>query len=162
MIHLFTTRPKTSHYITSYPLAPSKKPQVGAALFYTSSHKPATIDTLRKYIKHRLFTTTSSQSSSTETSTNTNTSNNNNTNVTTTSSTYPFTERAQVIDRDIMVPAGWDSWTKIKLLRESFNIDLYTSITSSDAANDIKMLVDKVTPAYAKVVVEKRDPGQVT
>lgn len=36
--------------------------------------------------------------------------------------TFPFLHRANVVDRDaLLVPAGWDSWGKIKVLRDSFD-----------------------------------------
>lgn len=70
----------------------------GAALFYTGTGHPQTFPSLRSYILHRLFHTTAKP--------------------------FPFYTRAQVIERDTaLVPAGWDSWGKIKVLREGFDCD---------------------------------------
>ncbi|ORE22843.1 dynein light intermediate chain [Rhizopus microsporus] len=70
----------------------------GAALFYTSSYQPHTYHHLREYMLHRLL------------------SNNN--------KTYPFNVKAQVIEREtVLVPSGWDSWGKIKVLREGFDCE---------------------------------------
>ncbi|KAI9482767.1 MAG: dynein light intermediate chain-domain-containing protein [Benjaminiella poitrasii] len=70
----------------------------GAALFYTSTLQPYTFHNLRQYILHRLLT------SSTK--------------------TYPFKLKAQVVERDaVLVPAGWDSWGKIRVLREGFDCE---------------------------------------
>ncbi|KAI8143883.1 dynein light intermediate chain-domain-containing protein [Fennellomyces sp. T-0311] len=70
----------------------------GAALFYTSTLHPYTFHNLRQYILHRLLTTSTKA--------------------------YPFTLKAQVVERDsVMVPAGWDSWGKIRVLREGFDCE---------------------------------------
>lgn len=38
--------------------------------------------------------------------------------------TYPFHAKAQVVERDtVFVPSGWDSWGKIKVLREGFDCE---------------------------------------
>lgn len=38
------------------------------------------------------------------------------------SARFSFPYRAQVVDRDIiMIPAGWDSWGKIQILRDGFD-----------------------------------------
>jgi dynein light intermediate chain 1 len=35
---------------------------------------------------------------------------------------FPFPYRANVLDRDaVRIPAGWDSWGKISVLREGFD-----------------------------------------
>jgi dynein light intermediate chain 1, cytosolic len=35
---------------------------------------------------------------------------------------FPFTHKPNTLDRDhIIVPAGWDSWGKITILREGFD-----------------------------------------
>ncbi|KAG0737946.1 hypothetical protein G6F57_011054 [Rhizopus arrhizus] len=70
----------------------------GAALFYTSSYQPYTYHQLREYILHRLLTINGKP--------------------------YPFQSRAQVVERDtVFVPSGWDSWNKIKVLREGFDCE---------------------------------------
>lgn len=44
------------------------------------------------------------------------------------STRFPFLHRANVLDRDqVLVPAGWDSWGKIMVLREGFEPERVTS-----------------------------------
>ncbi|KAI8088769.1 dynein light intermediate chain-domain-containing protein [Halteromyces radiatus] len=70
----------------------------GAALFYTSTLKPYTFHNLRQYILHRVLTTSSK--------------------------TYPYLMKAQVVERDsVAVPSGWDSWGKIRVLRDGFDCE---------------------------------------
>ncbi|KAL0142995.1 dynein light intermediate chain-domain-containing protein [Mucor lusitanicus] len=70
----------------------------GAALFYTSTLHPYTFHNLREYILHRTLSSFAKP--------------------------YPFHLKAQVIERDtVLVPSGWDSWGKIKVLREGFDCD---------------------------------------
>lgn len=71
---------------------------VGAALFYTSTLQPYTFHNLRQYILHRLLTTATKS--------------------------YPFKLKAQVVERDaVLVPAGWDSWGKLRVLRDGFDCE---------------------------------------
>jgi len=70
----------------------------GAALFYTSTLHPHTFHNLRQYILHRLLTVPTKP--------------------------YAFRSRAMVVERDtVLVPAGWDSWGKIRVLREGFDCE---------------------------------------
>ncbi|RUS14848.1 hypothetical protein BC937DRAFT_93239 [Endogone sp. FLAS-F59071] len=70
----------------------------GASLFYTSTHHPHTFHYLREYMLHRLLSTQTK--------------------------VYHFPSRAQVVERDtVLVPAGWDSWGKIRVLREGFDCE---------------------------------------
>ncbi|GAA5807691.1 hypothetical protein MFLAVUS_001065 [Mucor flavus] len=70
----------------------------GAALFYTSTLQPYTFHNLRQYILHRLLTTATKS--------------------------YPFKLKAQVVERDaVLVPAGWDSWGKLRVLRDGFDCE---------------------------------------
>lgn len=77
----------------------------GASLFYTSIHHPHTFADLRQYLLHRLLTPSTLSNP-------------------TTPSSFPFKKRAQVVERDqVMVPAGWDSFGKIKVLRNGFDCE---------------------------------------
>ena len=70
----------------------------GASLFYISKYKPTTLLNLRNYILHRLFASSEIR--------------------------FPYNLKSQVIDRDsVMVPIGWDSWGKIKALRDEFDVE---------------------------------------
>ncbi|KAH9817286.1 dynein light intermediate chain-domain-containing protein [Melampsora americana] len=86
----------------------------GGALFFTSERKPETIGRLRSYVLHRLFgqlESTSLTAASVTTG-----------GATSSSRLFPFPYKANVIDRDeVLIPMGWDSWGKIKILRDGFN-----------------------------------------
>nr|XP_031862034.1 uncharacterized protein CI109_002447 [Kwoniella shandongensis]KAA5529106.1 hypothetical protein CI109_002447 [Kwoniella shandongensis] len=78
----------------------------GASLFYTASTQPTTYTLLRTYLLHRLYTPPPSSDPSAHAAI----------------TRFPFPHRANVLDRDaVMVPAGWDSWGKINVLREGFD-----------------------------------------
>ena len=52
---------------------------------------------------------------------------------------FPFSERPNILDRDrILVPAGWDSWGKIAVLRDGFDAKAWGEAWDKDleAAND--------------------------
>lgn len=83
----------------------------GASLFFTSQTIPNSFTQLRQYILHRIFSPSSlalNTASVPPTSTR----------------AFPFQHRTNVIDRDqILVPTGWDSWGKIRILREKFDCE---------------------------------------
>ncbi|EJU06359.1 hypothetical protein DACRYDRAFT_45062 [Dacryopinax primogenitus] len=77
----------------------------GAALFYTT-HAPQTLATLRAYALHLLFLPTPVAP-----------------NEPLPRNPFLFAQRANALDRDrILIPVGWDSWGKIKILREDFDV----------------------------------------
>ncbi|KZO98132.1 DLIC-domain-containing protein [Calocera viscosa TUFC12733] len=77
----------------------------GAALFYTT-HAPQTLANLRSYALHLLFIPTPVAP-----------------NEPLPRNPFPFAQRANALDRDrILIPVGWDSWGKIKILREDFDV----------------------------------------
>ena len=70
----------------------------GSALIYTSINKPSSFTLLRNYVHHRLFQPDSSVHSP---------------------RSFNFYHRPIIIERDsIFIPSGWDSWGKIKTLRD--------------------------------------------
>ncbi|KAI0340892.1 hypothetical protein BDW22DRAFT_1359733 [Trametopsis cervina] len=82
----------------------------GAALFYTTP-MPPTLQVLRQYALHLLFAppAPSLGLSAIDGAAPVRTS-------------FPFQHKPNTLDRDrIMVPAGWDSWGKIGVLREGFD-----------------------------------------
>ncbi|KAJ3209693.1 hypothetical protein HDU67_005987 [Dinochytrium kinnereticum] len=84
----------------------------GASLFYVSTHRPATLSTLRSYIMHRLLWKAGSP-------------------------LYSFDEKLQVVDRDtIRVPAGWDSWGMIRVQRDGFSCEALAGIEEGGASRD--------------------------
>lgn len=84
----------------------------GASLSYTASTQPHTYNQLRAYLVHRLYTSTAPlHPVSAELTTGAPLTNR-----------FHFPHRANVFDRDaVLVPSGWDSWGKIKVLREGFD-----------------------------------------
>ncbi|KAH9464247.1 hypothetical protein MJO28_002108 [Puccinia striiformis f. sp. tritici] len=90
----------------------------GGSLFFTNLKKPQTLERLRSYILHRLFgqlisTTASIPTTTTTAATTTTTSH---------SRLFGFPYKANVVDRDeVLIPMGWDSWGKIKILRDGFD-----------------------------------------
>ncbi|KAK9762666.1 hypothetical protein K7432_011382 [Basidiobolus ranarum] len=91
----------------------------GAALFYTSTHRQETLGSLRQYILHRLLGIPSDHSN------------------TLVHTTFPFNTRAQVVERDlVIVPSGWDSWGKIKVLRDGFDCESISKGFEKDLYND--------------------------
>lgn len=76
----------------------------GAALFYTTQ-QPATLAALRHYALHLLFMQPTSATSEGTLGRN----------------PFPQSSKPNTLDRDrIFVPAGWDSWGKIQILRDNF------------------------------------------
>ncbi|KAM0793520.1 hypothetical protein ACM66B_000959 [Microbotryomycetes sp. NB124-2] len=82
----------------------------GAAVFFTTRTQPESFSKLRSYILHRLFAAGSRASAHSAT----------------TSRLFAFPHRANVVDKDqVVVPSGWDSWGKIKVLRERFDPEAF-------------------------------------
>ncbi|CAG8547278.1 13685_t:CDS:2 [Acaulospora colombiana] len=76
----------------------------GAALFYTTTRQPKTFINLRQYILHRLLGSKASSSD--------------------TKSSYAFNIEPTFVEREtVLIPAGWDSWIKIKVMGEGFNCE---------------------------------------
>ncbi|EPQ59183.1 hypothetical protein GLOTRDRAFT_113948 [Gloeophyllum trabeum ATCC 11539] len=94
----------------------------GAALFYTTP-LPATLQVLRQYTLHMLFTPPApSPGMSTGTEAPAPIRN-----------PFPFQHKPNALDRDrIIVPAGWDSWGKIAVLREGFDAKLWGEAWEND------------------------------
>ncbi|TPX56278.1 hypothetical protein PhCBS80983_g04674 [Powellomyces hirtus] len=119
--------------------------QYGSALFYTSTHHPDTLDTLRSYVLDRMLTSSPSPStigSSTIPHT------------VQTKSPFALTKKVQVVERDtVFVPSGWDSWGKIKVLRQGF--DCRAMAGQPKQADDADVDDESGTPRdmYESVVV---------
>ncbi|KAA1134040.1 hypothetical protein PGTUg99_020235 [Puccinia graminis f. sp. tritici] len=93
----------------------------GGALFFTSQKKPQSLLRLRSYVLHRLFGQLVSSSSTLQGATSSTTAATTGT-VTTNARLFPFPYKANVVDRDeVLIPMGWDSWGKIKILRDGFD-----------------------------------------
>ncbi|KZT24566.1 hypothetical protein NEOLEDRAFT_1156807 [Neolentinus lepideus HHB14362 ss-1] len=93
----------------------------GAALFYTTP-LPATLQVLRQYTLHMLFTPAPSPGVQTGTDAPVPLRN-----------PFPFQYKPNALDRDrIIVPAGWDSWGKIVVLRDGFDAKLWGEAWEND------------------------------
>lgn len=98
----------------------------GAALFYTTP-VPSTLQILRQYALHLLFMPPAPSPS-----------------VTASSEVqapvrkiFPFTHKPNTLDRDrIVVPAGWDSWGKISVLRDGFDAKMWGEVWERDLAGE--------------------------
>ncbi|GAA6047539.1 hypothetical protein JCM3770_005797 [Rhodotorula araucariae] len=114
----------------------------GAAVFYTAQTLPGTFAKLRQYILHRLFTSPSPTSALAPPPSSAQPVSPSNvaprpapTGPTSALSTFPFPYRANVVDRDaVFVPAGWDSWSKIRILRERFDCEAVGAGWEADLA----------------------------
>ncbi|KAJ6490435.1 dynein light intermediate chain-domain-containing protein [Mycena vulgaris] len=79
----------------------------GASLFYMTQH-PATLQTLRQYALHLLFIPPAPSPTIASDAP--------------VHNPFPFTQKPNYLDRDrIVVPAGWDSWGKITIMRDEFD-----------------------------------------
>lgn len=81
----------------------------GAALFYTTP-MPQTLQVLRQYTLHLLFTPPAPSPGLTSEA------------AAPAKNPFPFQHKPNTLDRDrIVVPAGWDSWGKIVVMRDGFD-----------------------------------------
>ncbi|EPQ30041.1 uncharacterized protein PFL1_02158 [Pseudozyma flocculosa PF-1] len=103
----------------------------GAALFFTSHTRPQSFDILRSYILHRLFTphlaapgaaAQANGAAATDGKAGTSAAGAATIGAAGGSTEFKFPYRAITTDRDtLLVPSGWDSWGKIRALRDGFD-----------------------------------------
>src|SRR5882762_7679657 len=99
----------------------------GAALFYTTP-MPATLQVLRQYALHLLFIPPAPSPASLSSATDAPAPIKN---------PFPFPHKPNTLDRDrIVVPAGWDSWGKIGVLREGFDAKAWGESWERDLSSD--------------------------
>ena len=78
--------------------------------------------------------------------------------------TYSFRVRADVVNRDtVLVPAGWDSWSKILILKEGFDCQGISQawdadVTNEELKNDDTSSTEKM---YLEVIKNPRTVEQV-
>lgn len=126
----------------------------GAALFSISSLHPATTSRLKAYIYHRLCARVSSMTTAGETD------------VHQGLLSKAFPHRANALDREqLVIPSGWDTHGKIKILRNGFSPeDLIEAWSSIDVLSD-KHHRSGPTPAGSsacqmyKQVIGDSEPG---
>lgn len=94
----------------------------GASLFYTTP-LPDTLQVLRQYALHLLFMPPAPSPGS-ET-------------VAPTRNLFPFPHKPNTLDRDhIVIPAGWDSWGKIAVMRDGFEPKLWGEAWEHDLVGE--------------------------
>ncbi|KAF9651747.1 hypothetical protein BDM02DRAFT_3110207 [Thelephora ganbajun] len=121
----------------------------GAGLFYTTP-QPATLQVLRRYALHLLFTPSTPSSSMSA----------NSEAAAPPRNPFPFQHRTNTLDRDrIVVPAGWDSWGKIAVLREGFDAKSWGEAWERDVDMDA---TDTVGTQGAKALYSSLVPDQGT
>ncbi|GAA5966769.1 hypothetical protein JCM3765_000943 [Sporobolomyces pararoseus] len=134
----------------------------GATLCFTNQTIPQSFQKLRQYISHRLFSNPASSSSIDHNSSNVQATTATRTHGRSTMGTFTFNHRANVIDRDqIFVPTGWDSYGKIKILREKFDCheigDLWeTSLTAraKQAEGETEEEESALEKEYGMIIVD--------
>lgn len=85
--------------------------------------------------------------------------------LTTSTKSYQFKLKAQVVERDsVLVPAGWDSWGKLRVLREGFDCDSVHQGWDSD----MDAVADRQQPgfhgargSYEEVIINPNSKEQV-
>lgn len=121
----------------------------GAGLFYTTP-QPTALQVLRRYALHLLFTPPApspSMSANTEAAA-------------PPRNPFPFQHRTNTLDRDrIVVPAGWDSWGKITVLREGFDAKSWGEAWERDVDMDA---ADTVSTQGARALYSSLVPDQGT
>ncbi len=117
----------------------------GAGLFYTTS-VPQTLQVLRQYALHLLFAPPApSPGLSTD--------------AVAVKNPFPFQHKPNILDRDrIVVPAGWDSWGKIAVLRDGFDAKSWGEAWE----NDLEQTDGDVQESSARKLFRTLVPDQGT
>lgn len=102
------------------------KLQDGASLFYTTP-LPATLQVLRQYTLHSLFMPPAPSPAVATSDAQAPVRN-----------PFPFQHKPNTLDRDrIVVPAGWDSWGKISVMRDGFDAKMWGEAWERDLDNEV-------------------------
>ncbi|KAJ2929229.1 hypothetical protein H1R20_g7864, partial [Candolleomyces eurysporus] len=115
----------------------------GASLLYTTP-LPATLQVLRQHALHLLFMPPApSPGMTTEVQA-------------PVRNIFPFTHKPNTLDRDhILVPAGWDSWGKIGVLRDGFDARLWNEAWERDLESDSASVEPGAKKLYAALVPDQ-------
>lgn len=69
---------------------------------------------------------------------------------------FSFAEKANVLDRDrILIPAGWDSWGKIVVLREGFEAKIWSEAWDRDMDAEVDGQEPGARVLYAEFVPDR-------
>ncbi|KAI0065700.1 hypothetical protein BV25DRAFT_1879543 [Artomyces pyxidatus] len=105
----------------------------GASLFYTTP-QPATLQVLRQYALHLLFIPPAPPPGVLPS----------NEPVAPVRNPFPFQHKPNTLDRDrIVVPAGWDSWGKIAVLRDGFDAKAWGEAWEHDLEGNAEQTPDE-------------------
>ena len=97
----------------------------GASLFYTTP-QPTTLNVLRQYALHTLFVPPAPAPDGAFDGA-----------AAPARNPFPFLHKPNTLDRDrIVVPAGWDSWGKIVVLRDGFDAKAWGEAWEHDLPSD--------------------------
>lgn len=114
----------------------------GAGLFYTTP-QPTTLQVLRQYALHMLFIPPAPSPAMASAGEVTAPPRN----------PFPFQHKPNALDRDkIVIPAGWDSWGKIAVLRDGFDAKLWGEAWENDLDGSGEDMGPKATKLYASLV----------
>ncbi|KAJ7246530.1 dynein light intermediate chain-domain-containing protein [Mycena haematopus] len=117
----------------------------GAGLFYTTPH-PATLLSLRQYALHMLFLPPAPSPavvSGAEPPA-------------PVRNPFPFTQKPNYLDRDrIVVPAGWDSWGKITIMREEFEARAWGEAWERDLDSEDEPPTDGAKALFSALVPDQ-------
>ena len=103
----------------------------GASLFYTTT-QPTTLNVLRQYALHALFVPPAPAPDGALDGT-----------AAPVRNPFPFVTKPNTLDRDrIVVPAGWDSWGKIGVLRDGFDAKAWGEAWERDLLSDTGIELD--------------------
>jgi dynein light intermediate chain 1, cytosolic len=98
----------------------------GAGLFYTTP-QPTTLDVLRQYVLHTLFVPPAPAPDGALDGA-----------AAPARNAFPFSHKPNTLDRDrIVVPAGWDSWGKIAVLRDGFDAKAWGEVWEHDLESGV-------------------------
>lgn len=115
--------------------------QDGAALFYTTLSPPI-LQHLRQYVLHLLFMPPVDVGGSDI--------------IAPYRNPFLFSEKANVLDRDrILIPAGWDSWGKIVVLRDGFESKLWSEAWDRDLDVETDGQEPGAKALYAELVPDR-------
>ena len=119
----------------------------GASLFYTTP-QPTTLNVLRQYALHVLFVPPAPAPDGALDGT-----------AAPMRNPFPFVYKPNTLDRDrIVVPAGWDSWGKIAVLRDGFDAKAWGEAWEGDLSSDAGIDLDGEAGArklYASLVQDQ-------
>ncbi|KAH9036025.1 dynein light intermediate chain-domain-containing protein [Lactarius deliciosus] len=120
----------------------------GASLFYTTP-QPTTLNVLRQYALHVLFVPPAPSPDGALDST-----------AAPVRNPFPFAHKPNTLDRDrIVVPAGWDSWGKIAVLRDGFDAKAWGEAWEHDLSSDAGIETDGEASARKLYVSLVQDQG---